>query len=948
MKKRKIIVFGLLIALLINSIAGIGGKKIETKAEEATLAAPRVEEDSTMASGYLTTWDCVWFGSYPQAEVIDTEYYSTYSVYDSRTRAEGDLIVSDEEYKMLKNASGWDENGDIVLNGNKYRRLSVEDQNQYEGFETTSYFWPEEVEYHYFKYEPIRWRVLWIENGKALLLSDIALDAQGFNNTASTGAIWANSVIRQKLNQVFYQDAFDYYDKKAIISTEIQTSDAKEYGVDGGPDTLDSLFLLSGDDFKDNQLATQYGFVSDNYAAMSYGCYASTYTRARGIDKDAYRESDSGQCSWWLRTPAEIGTIEQEGQNWICSEAAGKSDVLSVDSWKAFGIRPALYLELSSVSQYEYAGTVSSDGTYHEESKTKEKVVLSNPKMGEEKTENNEPVVTWDKLSFGSYPQAEVIPEQMEYSAYDTQLLQEGDLIRSDEIYVALENATDWNEKDEVEIGGEKYRRVRKEDATGVVENDTEYYQWADEESYHYFKYEPIQWGVLQVEDGKAFLLTDKVIDDRVFHSKNEEVTWDRSEIRSWLNGYTGDSNTENQDYQQENFLDMAFDSAQQEAICETNLPYETLGQVCGNNTTDKIFLLSLSDCGSGLGDKYGFPDGDSEYRDCLEVAGSTYALAMGWLHCEENQFIGEAKAGGKWWLRSPGYDEWWGTTVVNGMAATYQKADNRKTGVRPALYLDLEDSSLYSYVGSVSSDGALSGDKEDGADALPEETEPVETEPVETPSIAYQEQENPTPTLLFPTETLPPRIPSIRLKETKDCYVKVSWEKVEMAQMYYIYRSEKKKGAYIFQKSVSLNSSSYIDKTVVPGKTYYYKVIPWGEADIKIQLDMAIRKKITVHYLAQPAIRVKKAKTSFGQKYVQISLKKYQGDYAEIYYKTKEEVQYHKLKIKKKKISGYQQKFRLRYERGGVTLCFKLRTYVIRNGKKRYSGYSKVARKKI
>ncbi len=78
-----------------------------------------------MASGYLTTWDCVWFGSYPQAEVIDTEYYSTYSVYDSRTRAEGDLIVSDEEYKMLKNASDWDEKGDIVLNGNKYRRLSV-------------------------------------------------------------------------------------------------------------------------------------------------------------------------------------------------------------------------------------------------------------------------------------------------------------------------------------------------------------------------------------------------------------------------------------------------------------------------------------------------------------------------------------------------------------------------------------------------------------------------------------------------------------------------------------------------------------------------------------------------------------------------------------------------------------------------------------------------------
>ncbi len=49
------------------------------------------------------TWDCVWFGAYPQSEVTS-----------------GDI------YNKLKNATGWDENNDIVIDGNKYRRLKGE------------------------------------------------------------------------------------------------------------------------------------------------------------------------------------------------------------------------------------------------------------------------------------------------------------------------------------------------------------------------------------------------------------------------------------------------------------------------------------------------------------------------------------------------------------------------------------------------------------------------------------------------------------------------------------------------------------------------------------------------------------------------------------------------------------------------------------------------------
>ena len=61
-----------------------------------TLNNPRTVADSSMNAKQKVTWDCVWFGAYPQSEVTS-----------------GDI------YNKLKNATGWDENNDIVIDGNK-------------------------------------------------------------------------------------------------------------------------------------------------------------------------------------------------------------------------------------------------------------------------------------------------------------------------------------------------------------------------------------------------------------------------------------------------------------------------------------------------------------------------------------------------------------------------------------------------------------------------------------------------------------------------------------------------------------------------------------------------------------------------------------------------------------------------------------------------------------
>ncbi|MBE6966734.1 MAG: hypothetical protein E7441_11960, partial [Ruminococcaceae bacterium] len=117
-----------------------------------------------------------------------------------------------------------------------------------------------------------------------------------------------------------------------------------------------------------------------------------------------------------------------------------------------------------------------------------------------------------------------------------------------------------------------------------------------------YYKIEPIKWHVLSNADRKLFLLSDQTLDTFNYHDKNENVTWETSTMRSWLNGYAASFNTGGDsgiDYTSDNFLNTAFSAKDQTAIADTtvvnddNPDYQTEG---GNNTTDKVFLLSIEE----------------------------------------------------------------------------------------------------------------------------------------------------------------------------------------------------------------------------------------------------------------------------------------------------------------------------------------------------------------
>ena len=327
--------------------------------------------------------------------------------------------------------------------------------------------------------------------------------------------------------------------------------------------------------------------------------------------------------------------------------------------------------------------------------------------------------VTWDCIWFGSYPQREVIADEASYTALNKiEYNGDADTIADADLFAKLQSASDWDSNGDTIIDGDKYHRIKKSDSVAIkyaveiskptkFDNANYYYNWSDETSYHYFKYEPIKWRVLSVSGSDAFLLADIALDDQTYNHAFAEITWEKSRLRSWLNGYGSSENNKGTDYTKSNFINTAFTSSEIDAVKITdvvnndNLTYGTEG---GNDTKDKIFSLSESEVYSTAdAESYGFLKNrstDDEGRACVS---STYAKAKG--------VAGSARKPGNcnWWMRSPGYQATYAAVVMGYGEAYSQGASvySWATGVRPALHLDISSDTLWSYAGTVSSNGS-------------------------------------------------------------------------------------------------------------------------------------------------------------------------------------------------------------------------------------------------
>ena len=176
---------------------------------------------------------------------------------------------------------------------------------------------------------------------------------------------------------------------------------------------------------------------------------------------------------------------------------------------------------------------------------------------------------------------------------------------------------------------------------------------------------EPIEWIVLAREENKALIVSKYAIDCKRYNEKNASVTWESSTIRKWLNN---------------EFINCAFNSSEQDKIqltCVKNPDNTEYGTEGGNDTSDKIFLLSIDEVM-----KY-FKD--NRARMCKPTI---YATSQGaYEECEYE--VGY----GLWWLRSPGVQQNRAAVISCGglIGARGDFVHCTGCGVRPAMWVDVD-----------------------------------------------------------------------------------------------------------------------------------------------------------------------------------------------------------------------------------------------------------------
>ncbi|MGN1392964.1 MAG: DUF6273 domain-containing protein [Succinivibrionaceae bacterium] len=90
---------------------------------------------------------------------------------------------------------------------------------------------------------------------------------------------------------------------------------------------------------------------------------------------------------------------------------------------------------------------------------------------------------------------------------------------------------------------------------------------------------------VLNVEEGKrALLLSKYALDFKQYHHVRTNITWENCDLRKWLNN---------------EFINNAFSKNKQKEIQLTNITNNdnaVYGTTGGNDTKDKVFLLSIDE----------------------------------------------------------------------------------------------------------------------------------------------------------------------------------------------------------------------------------------------------------------------------------------------------------------------------------------------------------------
>ena len=179
-------------------------------------------------------------------------------------------------------------------------------------------------------------------------------------------------------------------------------------------------------------------------------------------------------------------------------------------------------------------------------------------------------------------------------------------------------------------------------------------------------------WHVLDVQNGKALLLTEDVVEERAYNDEETDVTWETCTLRAYLNGEFYES------FSEEDRARIALTRNENPDNTWGTWYGERFNTPGGNPTDDYIFLLSVPEILKYYpGQKLDKDSNGNEW--CYEV---------------DDRLVSHFDNIRHWWLlRSPGTEQDYAAFIGNdGFVILSGDFVNHEGGVRPALWVDLGD----------------------------------------------------------------------------------------------------------------------------------------------------------------------------------------------------------------------------------------------------------------
>ncbi len=129
---------------------------------------------------------------------------------------------------------------------------------------------------------------------------------------------------------------------------------------------------------------------------------------------------------------------------------------------------------------------------------------------------------------------------------------------------------------------------------------------------------EPIEWEVLSEDENGTLLISRYVLDAQPYHTSGQDVTWETSSLRQWLNN---------------DFYNTAFTSEEQAQIVgvtHSNPGHPRFKTPGGSDTTDKVFTLSTDEVRRYYDIDKWYSDNSWGYSQALIIPATQYAKDRG------------------------------------------------------------------------------------------------------------------------------------------------------------------------------------------------------------------------------------------------------------------------------------------------------------------------------